>query len=564
VVSVTSEAASVSFQAPRPQTGRSDGPAQHDQFVALVDSNIAADTGNEGLSSIIQRPPGSQRVANDAGPTADDVRSRQAEPNTYVNSGREDREPPASERSDADSAEAKTTPAERPRAKSAGSKDGTKEPTDPASTGAKPANDGGDAAQPAEASSAVPNAIAVPIPVAAAIVNVIASSTAAVNAINGSAAPLAAAPLAIAAAAIAATAPDAAAAVTPTAQTDTAGDAAGAAATTPAGADATPQVFATAGDSEATPPQLAAAAATTGKPSKQSEAETAVVASSEGPISTAVKTTEVAPTAAPVAPQLAATPNVAAPGTSSTKSDKAETPKDAVLAGDAQPNASQPSVITHDGGHELASVKPQGAANASPFADATPPVHDRSLAPAHAQLDPAQPASQPSPALPNQLTAAQVATAPVPTLSVTAATNAPVPLSALAVEIAASARSGKSHFEIRLDPADLGRIDVRIDVDRNGQMTSHLRVEKPETLSMLRQDAPQLQRALDDAGFKTGDGGLQFSLRDQSFSGRNNGDESTRNAQRLVISDEDTIPAVVAGRSYGRMLGSSSGVDIRV
>jgi hypothetical protein len=91
-----------------------------------------------------------------------------------------------------------------------------------------------------------------------------------------------------------------------------------------------------------------------------------------------------------------------------------------------------------------------------------------------------------------------------------------------------------------------------------------LTVEKPETLSMLRQDAPQLQQALDDAGFKTGDGGLQFSLRDQSSSGQNSGNDTPRNAQRLVISNEDTIPPAVAGQSYGRMLGSSSGVDIRV
>jgi hypothetical protein len=79
----------------------------------------------------------------------------------------------------------------------------------------------------------------------------------------------------------------------------------------------------------------------------------------------------------------------------------------------------------------------------------------------------------------------------------------------------------------------------------------------------LRQDAPQLQQALDDAGFKTGDGGLQFSLRDQSSSGQNSGNNSNPNAQRLVISEDDTIPATVAG-SYGRMLGSSSGVDISV
>jgi flagellar hook-length control protein FliK len=145
-----------------------------------------------------------------------------------------------------------------------------------------------------------------------------------------------------------------------------------------------------------------------------------------------------------------------------------------------------------------------------------------------------------------------------------AATNAAVPLSGLALEIAVSARSGKSRFDIRLDPADLGRIDVRIDVDRNGQVTSHLTVEKPETLSMLRQDAPQLQRALDDAGLKTGSGGLQFTLRDQSSSGQDNSSETGRNAQRLVVSDEDAIPAAAAGRTYGRVLGSSSGVDIRV
>src|SRR5207237_2793670 len=132
--------------------------------------------------------------------------------------------------------------------------------------------------------------------------------------------------------------------------------------------------------------------------------------------------------------------------------------------------------------------------------------------------------------------AAAAAPAAMLPLTVTAASNAPVPLSGLALEIAASARSGKSRFEIRLDPADLGRIDVRIEVDRNGQVTSHLTVEKPETLSMLRQDAPQLQQALNDAGLKTGNGGLQFSLRDQSSSGQNNSNNNQPGtpAQRLI------------------------------
>jgi flagellar hook-length control protein FliK len=192
------------------------------------------------------------------------------------------------------------------------------------------------------------------------------------------------------------------------------------------------------------------------------------------------------------------------------------------------------------------------------------PAHDHSAATAAAPTDGSNGGIQAAATIQQQLPSAAATATPAAPLTGTAS-NAAVPLSGLALEIAVTAKSGKSSFEIRLDPADLGRIDVRIDVDRNGQVTSHLTVEKPETLSMLRQDAPQLQRQLDDAGFKTGSDGLQFSLRDQSSSGQNSsGNDSGRNAQRLVISDEDTIPAAVAGRSYGRMLGSSSGVDIRV
>ena len=81
---------------------------------------------------------------------------------------------------------------------------------------------------------------------------------------------------------------------------------------------------------------------------------------------------------------------------------------------------------------------------------------------------------------------------------------------------------------------------------------------------MLRQDANQLQRALDNAGLSTGNSGLQFSLRDQSSQGQNDGNQSNPNAHRLIVSEDDSVPATVAGRSYGRTLGSSGGVDIRI
>lgn len=186
-------------------------------------------------------------------------------------------------------------------------------------------------------------------------------------------------------------------------------------------------------------------------------------------------------------------------------------------------------------------------------------------APQHAPVtDPAlvQPSVTPQ-QQPIQTHAASLTAIPVPTANSTLA-DAPVPLNGLAADIALRAAGGNSRFEIRLDPAELGRIDVRLDVDKHGNVTSHLTVERPATLDMLRNDAPRLQQALEDAGLKTGDSGLQFSLRDQSSSGRDGDNGSGRNSQRVVIAEEDTIPAQIAGRTYGRMLGASSGVDIRI
>jgi hypothetical protein len=141
---------------------------------------------------------------------------------------------------------------------------------------------------------------------------------------------------------------------------------------------------------------------------------------------------------------------------------------------------------------------------------------------------------------------------------------AAVPVSGLAVDIAARFQAGRNRFEIRLDPPDLGRVDVRLDVDRDGKVSSRLVVDKQETLDLLRRDAPQLERALQQAGFKTGDGGMQFSLRDQSFSGQNQGRNDTpADTSRIVLPDEDLTP-VEAVRGYGRLLGGTAGVDIRV
>jgi len=137
-----------------------------------------------------------------------------------------------------------------------------------------------------------------------------------------------------------------------------------------------------------------------------------------------------------------------------------------------------------------------------------------------------------------------------------------VPIAGLAVEIVARSQDGSRRFEIRLDPPELGRIDVRLDVDQTGKVTSRLMVERTETLDLLRRDAPQLERALQHAGLNP-EGGLEFSLRDQSFANRDQQRDST-NASRLIIPDDEPHAAEAARRGYGRMIGLGGGVDIRV
>jgi flagellar hook-length control protein FliK len=138
---------------------------------------------------------------------------------------------------------------------------------------------------------------------------------------------------------------------------------------------------------------------------------------------------------------------------------------------------------------------------------------------------------------------------------------ATVPVAGLAVAIAAQAQAGKSRFEIRLDPPELGRIDVRLDIDRDGNVASRLVVERQDTLDLLRRDASQLERALQQAGLKTADNALEFSLRGHAF-GR---DQETPDAPaRLVIPEDDAAPLEALRNGYGRILGLGGGIDIRV
>ena len=165
-------------------------------------------------------------------------------------------------------------------------------------------------------------------------------------------------------------------------------------------------------------------------------------------------------------------------------------------------------------------------------------------------------------------TPATTALSSAPTITIPAATsplNQPlpqVPLDNMAVHIAAQARAGHQQFNIRLDPPELGRIDIKLEIGADGSPLTHLAVEKPETLDLLRQDSRALERALANAGFDSRTGSLSFSLKEDNQNGQQpdnkneEGQPQSSNPSREEIEDSAPIRE--------QTLNVSSGLDISI
>ena len=77
---------------------------------------------------------------------------------------------------------------------------------------------------------------------------------------------------------------------------------------------------------------------------------------------------------------------------------------------------------------------------------------------------------------------------------------------------AAASPTGPSRIVVRLDPAELGRVQVGIVRQPDGPSRIELVAERPETLQLLMRDQPALHRALDLAGVPAEGRTLHFQI----------------------------------------------------
>ncbi len=120
---------------------------------------------------------------------------------------------------------------------------------------------------------------------------------------------------------------------------------------------------------------------------------------------------------------------------------------------------------------------------------------------------------------------------------------------------------GSSKIQIQLDPVELGKLEIKLDVAADGKTGVTITADNKSTLDALQRDMAGLQRALADAGLKTDSGSLSFNLR----GGQQENHPSSHAAQSYrdaAPEEEEIVPLATLSRSY--VVNLADGLDIRI
>jgi flagellar hook-length control protein FliK len=89
----------------------------------------------------------------------------------------------------------------------------------------------------------------------------------------------------------------------------------------------------------------------------------------------------------------------------------------------------------------------------------------------------------------------------------------PAPVFQISMQIAKAVPGRIDRLVVQLEPAALGRVEVRLKFQRNDQVSAVIAAERPDTLDALQRDARLLERSLHQAGLRLDGDGLTFSLK---------------------------------------------------
>ncbi len=99
----------------------------------------------------------------------------------------------------------------------------------------------------------------------------------------------------------------------------------------------------------------------------------------------------------------------------------------------------------------------------------------------------------------------------------------------VAVNIQRGVAQGQDRINVQLRPAELGKVEIKMEMNHDGRMTAVISAERPETLDMLRQDSRSLIDALNQIGLRADSNSLSFNLQGQG-AGEGNGQDQANTA----------------------------------
>jgi len=131
----------------------------------------------------------------------------------------------------------------------------------------------------------------------------------------------------------------------------------------------------------------------------------------------------------------------------------------------------------------------------------------------------------------------------------------------VAMQLAQAVNIGATKFTMRLHPAELGRVDVRLEIAADGRVTAAITADRQETLDLLRNESRVLEKALEQAGLTADSNDLQFGLRDQGNDHARGESNDRGHGTDPAADDMDVVAGTWVG---GPSVAASTALDIHV
>jgi len=135
----------------------------------------------------------------------------------------------------------------------------------------------------------------------------------------------------------------------------------------------------------------------------------------------------------------------------------------------------------------------------------------------------------------------------------------------IAVHITQNQADGTDTIKVNLKPLDLGSVEVKMNVTKDGTVNTVVTVDNQDTLDLMKKDQQGLEQALRDAGLKTANGSLSFNLRgdgQQQNAQQGNG-QQPRRSRLSAAAAIDATSAQSAAQAQARWTGRN-GVNLSV